>query len=241
MDFLVFRLYGPMASWGSTAVGGTRPTFTMPTRSSVLGLLAAALGIKREEEKKLEDLAASVDIAVKSESQGVPLRDYHTSQVPTTDRKAIWLTRKAELESNPEKINTVLSTRDYRNDGLWIVALRLRPEAKVTLQQLEDALKYPRYPLSLGRKSCPLAAPLQPQLVQAQGLQTALGSPFGAISGRQGADAALHQSEHVYQWEGEDAELSQFETFEQWDDPGSRLRWHFKKRIVHSTRIQRSA
>ncbi|MEX2322042.1 MAG: CRISPR-associated protein Cas5, partial [Saccharospirillum sp.] len=39
MEFLVFRLYGPLASWGNTAVGGVRPTLAMPTRSAILGML----------------------------------------------------------------------------------------------------------------------------------------------------------------------------------------------------------
>nr|WP_284509571.1 CRISPR-associated protein Cas5 [Salinivibrio costicola] len=46
-DYLVFRLYGPLASWGEPAVGGDRPTSAYPSRSAVLGLLGAALGIKR--------------------------------------------------------------------------------------------------------------------------------------------------------------------------------------------------
>lgn len=241
MDFLVFRLYGPLASWGSTAIGGVRSTLAMPTRSAILGMLGAALGIQRDEAERLEELANSVDVAVKAESQGVLLRDYHTSQVPTTDKKAIWHTRKAELDSNPEKINTILSTRDYRADGHWIIALTSRPEARVSLTDIEKALKEPRYPLSLGRKSCPLAAPLQPRLIQAHGLKTALDSAFDLISDSPGAQLALYHPDVVYQWEGEDSELNQDETIEQWDDPGSRRRWHFKKRTVHSTQIQRSA
>ncbi|MEX1216492.1 type I-E CRISPR-associated protein Cas5/CasD [Saccharospirillum sp.] len=241
MEFLVFRLYGPLASWGNTAVGGVRPTLAMPTRSAILGMLGAALGIQRVEGARLDELANSVDVAVKAESQGVLLRDYHTSQVPTTDKKAIWHTRKAELDSNPEKINTILSTRDYRADGHWVIALNSRPEARVSLGDIEKALKEPRYPLSLGRKSCPLAAPLQPRLIQAPGLQSALDSAFDLISENPGAQIALYHPEVIYQWEGEDSELDQEETFEQWDDPGSRQRWHFKKRIVHSTQILRSA
>ncbi|WP_028672571.1 type I-E CRISPR-associated protein Cas5/CasD [Saccharospirillum impatiens] len=241
MEFLVFRLYGPLASWGNTAVGGVRPTLAMPTRSAILGMLGAALGIRRDEAERLEALASSFDVAVKAESQGVLLRDYHTSQVPTTDKKAIWHTRKDELGSNRERINTILSTRDYRADGHWVIALRSSSEASVSLSDLEKALKTPRYPLSLGRKSCPLAAPLHPRLVQAPGLQTALDTTFDAISESPGAQKALHRSEVIYQWEGEDSELKQEETFEQWDDPGSRQRWQFKKRTVHSSQVQRSA
>ncbi|WP_295540003.1 CRISPR-associated protein Cas5, partial [Thiolapillus sp.] len=49
-DYLVFQLYAPLASWGGQAVGQERPSDDHPGRSALLGLLAAALGIRREEE-----------------------------------------------------------------------------------------------------------------------------------------------------------------------------------------------
>ena len=51
-EFLIFRLYGMMASWGDIAVGELRPTFDHPSRSAIVGLLAAALGIRRDEEEQ---------------------------------------------------------------------------------------------------------------------------------------------------------------------------------------------
>ena len=50
MDILVFRLYGPMASWGEIAVGENRHTANYPSKSALLGLLGAALGIERDDE-----------------------------------------------------------------------------------------------------------------------------------------------------------------------------------------------
>src|SRR5256885_4103212 len=46
-DYLVFRLYGPMCSWGDIAVGEVRPSTVPPSKSAILGLIAAALGTKR--------------------------------------------------------------------------------------------------------------------------------------------------------------------------------------------------
>ncbi len=54
-----------MASWGQAAVGGDRPTGVAPSRSALLGLLGAALGIKRDEEERLRALQNSVLFAVK--------------------------------------------------------------------------------------------------------------------------------------------------------------------------------
>lgn len=66
MQYLVFRLYGPMASWGEAAVGGDRPSGLAPSRSAVLGLLGAALGIKRDDASRLDALRASIGIAIKA-------------------------------------------------------------------------------------------------------------------------------------------------------------------------------
>jgi CRISPR system Cascade subunit CasD len=49
MEYLLFRLYGPLASWGEIAVGESRHTATYPGKSALLGLLAAALGIRRDD------------------------------------------------------------------------------------------------------------------------------------------------------------------------------------------------
>ena len=48
-DYLVFRLYGPMCSWGDIAVGEVRPSTVHPSKSAILGLIAAALGVKRPD------------------------------------------------------------------------------------------------------------------------------------------------------------------------------------------------
>ena len=179
MDYLVMRLYAPISSWGTLAVGEDRPTVNYPTRSAVLGLLGAALGIRRSETQKLKDLADSIDIASKTYSEGTILRDYHTIQTPTTSKGVNFFTRKQELQS--VKVETILSSRDYREDGLWVVAIWLKPEVensnleyKFELQQLQQALKYPKFTLYLGRKSCPLSLPLSPQIITASHLKAAL-------------------------------------------------------------------
>src|SRR6185295_12377864 len=64
-SFLVFRLYGPLASWGEVAVGEVRPSNLHPTRSALLGLLGAALGLRRSDEAALADLARTVRFAVR--------------------------------------------------------------------------------------------------------------------------------------------------------------------------------
>jgi len=43
MDFLVFQLQAPLASWGDTAVGEYRGSYEYPGESALLGLLAAVI------------------------------------------------------------------------------------------------------------------------------------------------------------------------------------------------------
>ncbi|GHF15188.1 hypothetical protein GCM10014715_83130 [Streptomyces spiralis] len=72
---LLVRLAGPLQSWGLTGRFARRDTHTRPTKSGVIGLCAAALGLAREEP--LGELA-EVRFGVRADRPGTPLRDYHT-------------------------------------------------------------------------------------------------------------------------------------------------------------------
>lgn len=240
MQCLIFRVYGAMASWGSTAIGGVRPSGTVPSRSAVVGLLSAALGLRREQEHEIARLNDSIGIAIKSESEGWLLRDYHTTQVPSADKKAIWLSRKAELENSHRNVNTILSTRDYRADGHWLIALTLRESADYTLEALRDALNEPIFPLYLGRKSCPLSVPAHPVLFDTDNLYRAFDEYQFPISPHSAAEDVLYRPVITYEWDdGVEIGLQPMEINERWDKPASRLRWQFEKRLVHSARQKR--
>ena len=49
MATLLLRLAAPLQSWGMDSKFETRKTNREPTKSGVVGLLAAALGIRRDE------------------------------------------------------------------------------------------------------------------------------------------------------------------------------------------------
>lgn len=233
-EYLVFRLYGPMASWGQAAVGGDRPTGVQPSRSALLGLLGAALGIKRDEEERLRELQESVFVAVKHCYPTTLMRDYHTTQVPSTSPKVVHHTRKSEL-SDP-KLNTILSRRDYRCDGLWVVGITLQDGPKIDLQQLRAALLQPAYPLYLGRKSCPLALPLMPKIVQEKSLKAALDTTFPPLISEKSDKYWLGSNGRVtYFWEGNRDEFPNegVLTSYPWDEPLHRGRWQFKQRVLH--------
>lgn len=230
---LVIRLYAPLASWGQAAVGGTRPTSVNPTRSALIGLLGAALGVRRDDAIQQDILQQSVLFAVKQLMPTCLLRDFHTIQVPSKGKQKL-LTRKMELDV--KDLNTILSSRDYRCDGLWVAAITLTSNAQYTLEVLKHALIRPHYHLYLGRKSCPLAAPLFPKIIRTETLKEALDSEFPPLTASIKQDGFLLGKRKMvtYLWEGEanglgviadDITMSQ-----SWDDPISRGRWQFKQR-----------
>lgn len=239
-DYLVFRLYGPMASWGQAAVGGDRPTGVFPGRSSVLGLLGAALGIKRDNAQALTELAESVLISVKQVVPGSLVRDYHTTQVPSHNKKVTHYTRKSELAETD--LNTILSSRDYRCDGLWIVVVSITDTASHTLPQLQQALLQPVFVLSLGRKSCPPALPLHPQLVTTESLRQALDHEFPPLTHSQQQDKTWLSGTGVvtYYWEGDRQQIEgdNVLTTQPWDVPLSRDRWQFGQRVLYQMTME---
>lgn len=168
MAFLVFRLQAPLASWGDTAVGEYRPSHDYPGESALIGLIAAALGLRREEEAAHAALREGYGFAVGLQSSGALLRDYHTAQVPgqAALKKRPHATRRDELAVPKDQLNTILSTRDYRQDAACLVAIQAREGAPHSLEALAEALRKPRFVLYFGRKSCPPAAPLHPLVVQ---------------------------------------------------------------------------
>lgn len=72
---LLVRLAGPVQSWGVASRFARRDTHPRPTKSGVIGLCAAALGLDRDDP--LGELAA-VLFGVRADHPGVPLRDFHT-------------------------------------------------------------------------------------------------------------------------------------------------------------------
>jgi CRISPR system Cascade subunit CasD len=186
-DYLVFQLYGPLASWGDIAVGETRPSALTPTKSVILGLVAASLGLKRpdtihyegDDQRTLRErveceahhakLAEGYGMAVKVEALGLPLSDYHTAEVP---KGAGYATRRDELQEVHEQKRagnfkgTILSRREYRQDIFCAVALWARLDAPRPLDELRRSLLEPRFTVYLGRKACPLALPMHPTVIR---------------------------------------------------------------------------
>lgn len=239
-EFLTFRLYAPLASWGETAVGGTRPTADHPTRSAILGLVAGALGLKREDAASHRQLDEALGLAIYAWTTGHLLRDYHTIQTPHQRRGEQYRTRADEL--NASTVGTVLSQRDYRCDALFDICLWRWPKAPegVTLSGIAEALRQPMFPPYLGRKSCPPAMPLNPRLIKAADCLAAFRAMHSAEDNaaemeRQVASNLAHRTgDTTLYWEG-DAEtpIRATQTVTRRDRPIDRKRWQFTSREEH--------
>ncbi len=255
MEYLVFRLYGAMASWGEIAVGEDRHTANYPSKSAIIGLLGAALGIKRDDEGKQVQLQQGYTLAVEVFSTGHLLRDYHTTQVPSATGKFNYHTRRDEIVLGKKQLGTILSSREYRNDALALVAIRALGDAPYTLAELQKHLLQPKFHLYLGRKSCPLAAPLDPQLIAKDNFYQALSAfqhkPMlptyleskGEFSKRD-ADWLGRPKDRHYYWEGQFNDFSdaldkkKMQTRTRHDQPHSRKRWQFSPRQEHYLYLQ---
>src|ERR1700732_2783783 len=120
-EFLTFALAAPIAAMGDLAVGERRGSWDRPGRSAVLGLIAACLGLDREDEAAHAALETGYGLALRRERIGPLLADYHTAQVPPRQRGRQFATRAEELAAN--NLETILSRRDYRCDLLVLAAL----------------------------------------------------------------------------------------------------------------------
>lgn len=174
LEHLVFRLFGPFASWGEVAVGNHRPTAEAPTRSGLLGLIAAAFGIERADATGLRQLATSLQFAVEVRHPGTPLTDYHTAQTRHVRAGTLFATRREELEVEGTNLETILTAREYRTCASYVVALWPKDGTARDLHEVRSKLESPVFAPYLGRRSCVLAHPLAPTIVQAATLADAL-------------------------------------------------------------------
>ena len=104
MSTLLLRFAGPVQSWGINSKFEVRRTENAPSKSGVTGLLAAALGIRRNEDiSSLNKLR----LGVRTDQEGRLLKDFHTA--------------------HSEK-NSYITTRYYLSDAIFLVGLECGDE-----------------------------------------------------------------------------------------------------------------
>lgn len=135
MPTLLFRLAGPLQSWGMESRFTVRDTGREPSKSGVVGLLCAALG--RPRHQPVDDLT-NLRMGARVDREGVLAMDFHTAQ------------NVYKSSGGPPK-PTEVSRRYYLQDAVFLVGLEGKDAA--LLNQLHQALRKPHWPLSLGRKA----------------------------------------------------------------------------------------
>jgi CRISPR system Cascade subunit CasD len=133
MTVLLLRLAAPLQAWGAASRFAHRHTEIAPTKSGVLGMLAAAKGIRRTEP--LTELLG-LGFGVRVDQPGQVIRDFQTAR---------------RLDTNAPM---PLTYRYYLSDACFLAAVE---GDDAVLHGLHDALTRPHFPLYLGRRSCPPA------------------------------------------------------------------------------------
>lgn len=147
MSVILMRLEGEMQSWGIGSRFDERYTEREPTKSGIMGLIASALGRFREDS--VEDLA-KLKLMVRVDREGQIVYDFHTTMNV--------LKASAKGKVTPSKLGNVISRRFYISDACFLIGLE--GEDEKLNESILGALRKPKRPLFLGRKSFLPNAPI---------------------------------------------------------------------------------
>lgn len=136
MSTLLLRLAAPMQSWGTGSKFDVRMTEKEPSKSGVIGLLAASLGIRRGEAEKIKKLS-ELKFGVRVDKEGKMLHDFHMAHA----EKSSYVTH-----------------RYYLCDAVFLCGMESTDDE--VLEYYAEALRHPVFPLFLGRRSCPPTLPI---------------------------------------------------------------------------------
>jgi CRISPR system Cascade subunit CasD len=161
MSALVLRLAGPLQSWGSHSRFVRRLTEQAPTKSGVIGLLAAARGARRTDE--LTEFFG-LRFGVRIDQPGRLVRDFQSAR---------------SLDGTQAM---PLSYRYYLADAVFLAVVEGDREL---LQGLDEALRLPVFALYLGRRSCPPAGPISGGLRDGGVDEVLQGEPWQAATWHQ--------------------------------------------------------
>lgn len=174
-DFLILKLHGPMQSWGEHTFEGLRPSANFPTRSGILGLLGACLGIERNDCERLQQLADSVGMAVRVDERFMSRKDGSSRPLRVVKMTDYHTVKDARMDYiGLKKHETIQTWREYLYDTGFTVALWNHPNSTLSLDEFEKAVKRPHFTPYLGRRSCPISRPLFQARFESQDVLKAL-------------------------------------------------------------------
>lgn len=200
---VAFLIDSPMQAWGSSSRFQNRETEAFPTKSALLGLVAAALGIDKHGEDEGERLAEIANLRATvcalpraGKAETLRLTDFHTIgggyDRKGSDVDRLSIPRKA---SGPP-FGTVITRRTYLTDARFTASLE---GSNLLIHQIADALTDPLWGVWFGRKTCLPALPLAPTI------------------GKNSKAAFESLLARVAEWDGRD--LYELHALERWDEP----------------------
>lgn len=147
MRSVLIRLEGPLQAWSTQIKLGVRDTDREPSKSGILGVAGAALGMARDDEVMLAELRA-LSMAVRVDRPGSLLHDYHTAGGGRFRGSSYFVYGAKDC---------VPSHRYYLQDASFVAALA---GDGTLVTRIGQALQSPRWPLFLGRRACVPSVPL---------------------------------------------------------------------------------
>lgn len=150
------RLEGPLQAWGDNSKFVIRRCMDAPTKSGILGLICCAMGLSRQAARdKLADLNR-LAMGARIDLPGTRWWDYHTvgAKIGILNAKGE-IKRTGNTKTSP--IETLITRREYLADASFLVALQ---GDGTQIEAIAMALMSPKWPIFLGRKSCPPSVPV---------------------------------------------------------------------------------
>jgi CRISPR system Cascade subunit CasD len=219
-----------MQAWGATLPGELRPSDDHPTKSGVLGMLGACLGLRDHQEEEMQSLQNNLLFACREDLPGSIMEDYHTVQLPIKRFQAF----DAKTKIRKGEDTTLISTRQYLCDAMFTVSLS---GALESLEALKAAIEKPEFTPYLGRKCCLPALSMRPQIVEATTIQEAF-SKYVADPDKQ-LSRERPPKQRVF-WEGTDTSIPVQKSYPRQDLLNSRRTRTFRRRTEHQGWIERN-
>jgi CRISPR system Cascade subunit CasD len=175
-DYLIIKLQGAMQAWGGHTYEDYRPSLIFPTRSAIIGLLGACLGIEREDLTGLKALDNSFKLTIRANKRKIVQREKSAvkplvSMQKITDFHTVQHARKVDGKPRQEAI---VSRREYLCDAEFTLALSFAEDADYDLERVKQDIQKPIYTPFLGRRSCPIQCPLYEAVINAENPPAAL-------------------------------------------------------------------
>lgn len=146
MKSVLMRLQGPVQGWSTRIKLGIRDTDSEPSKSGVIGMVASALGMERDDDRTLASLRDLV-FAVRVDRAGTLLREFQTAGGGSFRGQSYSVFGAAVVPSD----------RYLLQDACFTAALGGDHDL---VERVAQALQSPRWPLFLGRRACVPSAPV---------------------------------------------------------------------------------